>query len=80
MNISSDNPDTSGPNRRFGCLHVTIFLRAAIVITAGITFWLVRVYVFPSEFKPVTLNEKEEQILNAKLDRLDPTIPKKSQS
>ncbi len=72
--------DASGGNnailpsqgRRFGCLHVTIFLLVAIIATAGVTFWVVRSYVFPSAFKPVTLNAKEEQALNVKLERLDP--------
>ncbi len=46
-------------------------LLVAILVTAGITFWVVRAYVFPSEFKPVTLNEKEERALSEKLERLD---------
>ncbi len=73
MNIPSEkNENLQSQGRRFGCLHVTIFLLVAIIVTAGVTFWIVRSYVFPSEFKPVTLNAKEEQALNVKLERLDP--------
>lgn len=73
MNISTGNPIDSGPQgRRFGCLHIVIFLLVAIIATAGVTYWIVRAYVFPSEFKPVTLSEKEGRVLNVKLEQLDP--------
>ena len=73
MNISAgNNANLQSQGRRFGCLHVAILLLVAMIATAGVTFWIVRSYVFPSEFKPVTLNAKEEQALNVKLERLDP--------
>ena len=51
----------------------TIFLivLATVVVTAALTFWIVRTYIFPAEFKPVELSEQEEQVLNAKLEQLD---------
>lgn len=71
--MSAENDANMQPHgRRFGCLHVTIFLLIAMIATAGVTFWIVRSYIFPSDFKPVTLNAKEEQTLNVKLERLDP--------
>ena len=45
----------------------------AVVLSVGITLWLVFFVLFPSEFKPVTLSQKEEQVLEQKLERLDPT-------
>ncbi|MEN8108218.1 MAG: arginine N-succinyltransferase, partial [Pseudomonadota bacterium] len=42
-----------------------------IVVTAALTFWVVRTYIFPSEFKPVELSAQEEQVLTDKLERLD---------
>jgi hypothetical protein len=32
---------------------------------------VIRTYIFPAEFRPVELSAKEEQVLNAKLERLD---------
>ena len=43
----------------------------AIMLTAGIAYWVFSVYLFPSEFTPVTLSTKEERVLDAKLDRLE---------
>ncbi len=56
--------------RRFGFLQLLCILIVAIIVTAGITFLAVKSYIDPSNFKPVTLNAKEEQVLNEKLDRL----------
>ncbi len=73
MNVSAENSTHGQPQgRRFGCLHVTILLLVAMIATAGVTYWIVRSYIFPSAFKPVTLNAKEQQALNDKLERLDP--------
>ncbi|HDP89465.1 MAG TPA: arginine N-succinyltransferase [Thioalkalivibrio sp.] len=44
----------------------------AVALSVGITLWIVWAYLFPAEFRPVTLNQKEERVLEAKLDRLDP--------
>lgn len=56
---------------RFGGFQLFLFVLIAVVIMAGVTFFVLRVYVFPSEFKPVTLNAKGERILEQKLGRLD---------
>ncbi len=42
-------------------------------ITAAIiaSVWFIKVYLFPAEFKPVTLNVAETQMLEQKLQRLD---------
>ena len=58
--------------RKFGCLTVSLLVLAAVIVTAAVTFWIVRAYVFPSEFIPTTLNAREEQVLATKLERLDP--------
>ncbi|MCW8973860.1 MAG: arginine N-succinyltransferase [Gammaproteobacteria bacterium] len=44
-----------------------------VVLSVGITLSAVYLAIFPMEFKPVTLNQKEEQVLEQKLQRLDPT-------
>ncbi|MCW9089572.1 MAG: arginine N-succinyltransferase [Gammaproteobacteria bacterium] len=44
-----------------------------VVLSVGITLSAVYLAIFPMEFKPVTLDQQEEQVLEQKLQRLDPT-------
>ena len=57
--------------KRFGFLQVLGVIVIAVIITSGITILVFKTYFFPSEFKPVTLNPHEEQVLTAKLENLD---------
>jgi len=61
---------TEQPRRSSG-LKIFLIVIITIVLTAAFTFWIVRSYIFPSEFKPVQLSANEEQVLEAKLQRLD---------
>ena len=38
-----------------------------VLISVGITVWIVNSYMFPKKFKPVVLSQKEESILDQKL-------------
>jgi cell division septal protein FtsQ len=42
-----------------------------VALSVGITLWLVFALFFPSQFEPVRLDQKEEQTLERKLDRLE---------
>jgi len=57
--------------KRFGCLQVFGLIVFAVIITSGVTILIFKTCFFPSEFKPVTLNPHEEQVLNTKLEKLD---------
>jgi len=57
--------------KQFGCLQVFGLMVVAVIITAGITTLIFKTYFSPSEFKPVTLNPHEEQVLMTKLEKLD---------
>ena len=57
--------------RHLSGLQIFLIVLATIVVTVGVTWWVLRTYIFPSEFRPVDLSAKEEQVLNAKLERLD---------
>lgn len=57
--------------RRFTGLQVFGIVLATLVVAVAATVIVLRVYVFPSEFEPVTLNAKEQQVLDEKLSRLD---------
>ena len=56
--------------KRFGWLHVLGLSVLVVIFTAGVTILVVKTYLFPSEFKPVTLNPREEQVLTAKLENI----------
>lgn len=65
--------DTANPEikrDRFDWLHISLLVLLTVIITILATVWVVKVYLFPSEFKPVTLSQKEEQVLERKLDWL----------
>lgn len=57
--------------KRFGCLQVFGLIIIAVVLTVGVTVFVVKTYFFPSEFRPVTLNSAEKRVLAAKLEKVD---------
>ncbi|MGB5605961.1 MAG: arginine N-succinyltransferase [Gammaproteobacteria bacterium] len=59
------------PVRHISGFRIFLIVLATVLVTVGVTLWIVKYYLFPSEFKPVELSVKEEQVLEAKLDRLD---------
>ena len=64
-----DSPDTVSA-RRFSGRQVLLFVLVAVLLTAGISFWFIRTYIHPSDFKPVTLSAREQGELDAKLRSL----------
>ena len=56
-------PDPQGS----GCLKTLGVVLLTMLITAGLTYWLITSYLFPKPFEPVTLNQKEENVLVHKL-------------
>ena len=68
MNIEQSD---SMAKRRFGCLHVFLFIMAAVVVTVIVCFFAFRAYLFPRPFRPVTLTAREEAALQTKLERLN---------
>jgi len=47
------------------------FLLLTVVLTTTATIWIVKTYIFPSEFRPVRLSAAEERVLDDKLDRFE---------
>ncbi len=54
----------------FSGAQLVLIVLIVIVVTVGATFFVVRFYIFPSEFQPVTLSAEEERQLSRKLQRL----------
>lgn len=46
---------------------VLLIVLATILVTAGVTYWVLATWVFVKEFKPVELSAREERVLNDKL-------------
>jgi hypothetical protein len=64
----------TGP-KRFGCLQILGLLVITVIITAGVSFFVLKTYFFPSEFKPVILTSQEEKVLAEKIKNIDPSKP-----
>jgi hypothetical protein len=49
----------------------------AVLLTAGVTYWVARSYLWPRDFEPVTLTQREQVQLDSKLRALgvDPPPP-----
>lgn len=62
----------------FTGLQVLGVVVVTMLLTVGITYWVVRTYVFPADFEPVALSEREQTQLDGKLRALGidpPTRP-----
>lgn len=57
--------------RRIGCLPVLALVLGAVVVTAILTVWAVKTNIFAREFQPITLNAKEEAVLDGKIEKLE---------
>jgi len=56
--------------RGFSGAQVLGLVVLAVALTAGITFWFLRTYVYARDFRPVELSRKERQTLGGKLHAL----------
>ncbi|QYJ75923.1 arginine N-succinyltransferase [Shewanella sp. FJAT-52076] len=64
------NTRTSADKRGFSGAQVLLIILAVMLLTVVASFLIIRTYIFPSPFTPVTLSAKEEKNLEAKLDTL----------
>lgn len=64
----SDMPEN---NKHFTIWQLSTFVLLAIIITAGVSYWLINSVLFPSQFDPVVLNNKEQKILDQKLEQFE---------
>ena len=64
-------PGLSDEKRHFSWMKLFAIIMVATTFGCAIALWLVTVFLFPREFKPVTLNPVEEKVLQAKLSHLE---------
>ncbi|HIP52496.1 MAG TPA: arginine N-succinyltransferase [Chromatiales bacterium] len=66
-------PKAASPQkRRLGWLKILGIVLVTVLLSVVATLWILKTYVFPSEFEPVTLSAQEEQRLDGKLKRITP--------
>ena len=51
----------------FRGIHVLWIVLGTILLTAAVTYWAVRTYIYAKDFEPVVLNQTEQQQLDSKL-------------
>ncbi len=72
METHTTQPSSPRPERRLGWLKILGIVLLTVVVSVAVTLWIVRTYIFPPEFQPVTLSASEERVLDAKLQRIAP--------
>ncbi|MEM1229223.1 MAG: arginine N-succinyltransferase [Pseudomonadota bacterium] len=68
--VDTASPTGAPAKRGFSGKQVLLFLLIAMILTAGLTFWLIRTYVYAKDFKPVELSAREQVQLDQKLSAL----------
>ncbi len=64
---SAELEPTTKPRKGFTGKQVALFILIAVLLTAALTYWFVRAYVYAKEFKPVELSQREQAKLDDKL-------------
>lgn len=62
--------ETTTEKRGLGCFAIAGLMLLTVVISVGLTFWLVQSQLFPKPFEPVELSQEEENTLQDKLDSI----------
>lgn len=75
--LSENNSDT---NTKRGCLKTLGIMLITIILSVVATVLVINYVLFPKQLDPVELNQKEENILNRKLEQFGlPTLPSQEQ-
>ncbi|WP_456413859.1 hypothetical protein [Thiolapillus sp.] len=67
METDNTYPEEDKKPRGFRGVHVLWIVLGTVLLTAAVTFWAVRTYIYAQDFQPVELSSKEQQQLNSKL-------------
>jgi hypothetical protein len=76
-------PEPAPKKFRFGLLQVMGIVALVIIVTALLTAWWVKHYIYASEFTPTVLTPKERKVLDSKLAKMEtkankaPVVPQK---
>ena len=78
--MDTDSATPLSNRRGLSWFQVLLIVLTAMLVTIGVTLWLVKSYLFPSQFTPVALSNREQEALAAKLERLDTAPPVRQSS
>ncbi len=79
MNNKGENvPEPAAKKFRFGLLQVMGIVALAMLVTALLTAWWVKHYIYASKFTPTVLSAKEQKVLDSKLARIEGRTSKAS--
>lgn len=70
MTTSTEQLESPATKSGLRGIHILWIVLATILVTAALTYWAVRTYVYAKDFTPVQLNQTEQQVLNDKLKQL----------
>lgn len=68
--MESTVEESASKKTGFRGIHVFWIVLGTILLTAAVTFWALRTYIYARDFKPVELNQKEQVVLHGKLRAL----------
>ena len=63
MNATVAKPESNRP----GCLMIGGIILITVLLSTGLTVWVLTQYIFPKRFEPVELSQSEQQVLDRKL-------------
>ena len=66
-----NNSKEQSPSKRAGCLQAVGYVALAVIVIMLLGTWWVKYNIYASEYRPTTLNQKEQKVLDAKIARLD---------
>ncbi|MGB5396889.1 MAG: arginine N-succinyltransferase, partial [Gammaproteobacteria bacterium] len=69
--MTAETPPNSPVKGRFDWLHVSLITVLVIIVSVLVTLWVIKTYIFPTEFEPVTLSSSEQQVLDKKIEALE---------
>lgn len=69
--------DIQEKKKGMGCFSILGLMLITVLISVGITVWIINNYIFPKRFVPVELSQKEERILDQKLKWFDSFVSPK---
>ncbi|MES9944048.1 MAG: hypothetical protein ABW080_03705 [Candidatus Thiodiazotropha sp.] len=70
MTTGTEQLEGQATKNGFRGIHILWIVLATILVTAAITYWVVRTYIYAKDFTPVELSHAEQQVLNGKLKQL----------
>jgi hypothetical protein len=70
MTTDTGQLENPAQKRGFRAIHLLWIILATILLSAAVTYWVVRTYIYARDFTPVQLSQSEQLVLNDKLKQL----------